>query len=101
MNKLIVLMFTVLISSCAVTHEPYIKAGAGYKFYESAVLLDTGPDNSLAYKISCKIEIGMDANSILYGVRHVSQCFTGAPFNNKKEYAVNELFVEYKYIFSK
>lgn len=99
--KVLILVLLTLTIGCSSTHKPYVKIGTGYKSQESQIDFGSGIDKSLVYKISCQIELGVDYKSFSYGIRHVSQCFVSWPFNNKDEYAKDELFLDYKYIFKK
>lgn len=97
MDRLLVVILIMVLTSCSAT--PYVKFGAGYKAAESYAYWDEDNNTSFFYDVSCQFELGIDDGSILYGFRHVSQCFIGAPFNDDNEYGKNEFFIDYKHLF--
>jgi hypothetical protein len=89
-----------LLMGCASTGTPYVKVGAGYKIHESEVKWKVPSSISEeAYKVSGRAEVGIETDSISYGISHHSQIFAGAPFNSDQEYTKTELFVDYKFTF--
>jgi len=84
---------------------PYTKFEMGYKLNETNLKFGGEKAWSTDYRISCGVELGLEApvlsGVLSYGVKHLSQCFVGKPFNNKKEYNVTYPFIGYKYVFSK
>lgn len=79
------------LSGCAST--PYVKVGVGYKVAETNLFHKGERVND---PISARMELGMETETITYGISHHSQYFSGFPFNNDHEYSKTELFVDYK-----
>ena len=84
-----------MLSGCTST-SPYVKIGVGYKFTETNM---EAKGKKLKDPISARMELGMESDTISYGVSHHSQYFSGAPFNKRGEYSKTELFIDYKYKF--
>lgn len=93
----IFLLLSLLLVSCS--HTPYVSSSVGYVLHEQRVDLDGNGDNSEIGKISCTFELGLETDNISYGIRHNSRCFVNYPFNDKKEYFRDELFIRYKHKF--
>lgn len=77
--------------------KPYFKVGAGYKFKETQITYNYG-NNSIPYSdkdLSARFELGAVTGNWNYGFAHRSQWFQGWPINNKREYSVYEVFVDY------
>jgi len=98
----ITLIALILLTGCS--SNPYLKVGAGYKFNEAKIshTNDYGVKQKFDDPISSRIELGLSEcvfKNISCGATHRSQWFSGAPFNNDKEYAVTEFFIDYTYRF--
>lgn len=73
--------------------EPYVYVGAGYKFIEAqyyvgAEKLSFGSPWSAIFELGVKTDGGWR-----FGMKHDSQWFSGAPFNDDLEYHKTELFI--------
>lgn len=99
----------LLIIACALADlsmadcdKGYASVGAGYKFLETTKVTVNGVDYETEHQspYSARFELGIECEKVKFGVAHRSQWLTGAPFNDKREYAVTELFVEYKFTWS-
>ena len=98
--KLILIALT-MITGCSTISDPYLKVGAGYKFAETKIkhrITQQQYDDP----ISARIEIGAQCiiKEVTCGINHRSQWFSGAPFNDDKEYGVTEFFIDYTYKFN-
>jgi hypothetical protein len=103
MKKLLVIA-ALLLTGCSAIQDPYLKVGAGYKFAETNVaFLVNGKRVVADDPISARVELGANCiiENVTCGVTHRSQWFSGAPFNNDKEYSVTEFFAEYTYWFGR
>lgn len=87
-------ILTVLLTGCATTHIPYVTVGAGYKVDEKN-FINLTTNERVNEPISARIEVGVEAGAIKYGVSHHSQWFSGFPFNNDSEYFKTEIFIDY------
>ena len=83
MEKLVLVL--ILLTGCSST--PYIKVDLGAKLEET--------NRVKSHPVSFTGEIGLEFGPITGGARHRSQPFTGWPFNDSKEYYVNEFFISY------
>lgn len=100
-----IIMFSALVFICACDYvsadcnKVYATVGAGYKFQERTKLtIDNVEYDTDQSPISARIELGMQCNENLrFGVSHRSQWLQGWPVNDKKEYSVTEVFVDYTY----
>jgi hypothetical protein len=103
--KLAIALSALILTGCSAIDLPYVKVGAGYKFQETAIVFNNnnGAKANGDSPVSARIEVG--ANCLLpevtCGVSHRSQWATGAPFNNRNEYSVTEVFVDYTFYFGK
>ena len=104
--KTTMLLTVILLTGCSTISDPYFKVGAGYKFAENKITRNYADGTKQAFNdpISARFELGLmecTMVNVSCGVTHRSQWFSGAPFNNKKEYAVTEFFIDYTYKFGK
>lgn len=81
---------------------PYFSVSIGYKINEPKDMWMRGqPYNYEKRKnnISSVFELGAESksNGVSFGLRHRSQPFIGAPFNDSAEYYVDEFFVTKKW----
>lgn len=101
--KLAITLSALLLTACSAIDRPYVKVGAGYKFNETIIVFTNkhGTTTTGDSPISARIEVGATCllPEITCGITHRSQLFTGAPFNNQREYGVTEAFVDYTYYF--
>ncbi len=96
------LLALLLLTGCSSISQPYVKVGMGYKFAETNVeFIRDGKSTMSDDPISARFEVGANCvmTNVTCGMTHRSQWFSGAPFNDKKEYGVTEFFVEYTYKF--
>ena len=98
--KTTILLTAILLTGCSTISDPYFKVGAGYKFAETKIkhrITQQKYDDP----ISARFELGANCvmKGVTCGVTHRSQWFSGAPFNNDKEYGVTEFFIDYTYKF--
>ena len=103
MKYLVIFIGFLIVCACdyasADCSKAYATVGAGYKFQERTkvtinnIEYDTDQD-----PISARIELGIQCNENLrFGVSHRSQWLQGYPINDKKEYSVTEVFVDYTF----
>lgn len=92
----------LLTTGCSVIQDPYFKVGAGYKVAETNMVFTTNGVRRLADDpISARVELGANCllKEVTCGMTHRSQWFSGAPFNDNKEYSVTEFFIDYTFKF--
>ncbi len=78
--------------------DVYFKVGAGYKLNENTMYID---GIKVRKAITARFVIGYQVSDRLsVGYTHRSQWSEGAPFNKRGEYAVDELFIDYKFTLS-
>ena len=81
-------------------NKTYITVGIAHKIRETELTHYTsdGGQYSMNDPTSAILEVGYQySKNITFGVSHHSQYFTGAPFNNREEYAKTEIFVKCKF----
>jgi major membrane immunogen (membrane-anchored lipoprotein) len=104
--KTTLLFAAILLTGCSSMSDPYLKIGAGYKFYENKIThtYADGTKQSFDDPISARVELGFVkcmVENVSCGATHRSQWFSGAPFNDDKEYGVTEVFIDYTYKFGR
>jgi len=95
----IALSSTTAMASC---DKVFAKVGAGYKFDENDKFSVNGVSYDTDYHspYSARFEVGVECDTISYGVAHHSQWTEGAPFNDNPEFSKTEIFIDYKFEWS-
>lgn len=80
--------------------KTHVKIGMGYKVHEKKIYY-TQPDGTrylVDNPISARIEISYQLTKRwTIGYAHHSQWLAGYPFNDKKEYSKDEIFIDYTF----
>jgi len=99
--KILAIILMLASSTAMADYDYYVKIGAGYKIDQTEYTTDieSGRKVYLHFNdpISARIEVGIEHESISYGISHHSNWLTGYPFNNEGEFHKTEIFVDYKF----
>ncbi len=80
--------------------KTYVTVGVGYKFRETKLIHDNGRGDVYRMNDPLTARIAITyrySDNLSFGISHHSQWLTGAPFNDREEYAKTEVFIDYSF----